>query len=103
MFHWLTTKPDPHSTAKGYDCGKNGWRLHAVEAPDDATIASVKHAVAVCGTRPRYGWDLDMFIVRRCSRCVQKLGVETAAETYERNAAAQWRAEKHSKKAVART
>jgi hypothetical protein len=97
MIHWLTTAPHPHAPATGFDAGQKGWRLHAVEAPENASFESIGRAVAVCGTRPRYGWSIDLFIERRCSKCVQKLGVEDVSEKNAREQAARWRAEYRAK------
>lgn len=77
MIHWLTTAPNPRSRATGYDAGQRGWRLHAVEAPDNFRFSELNVNVpsAVCGVRPSHGWGLDMFIDRRCTRCERKLGL----------------------------
>lgn len=95
---WLTTATRPNAPATGYDAGQQGWRLHAVEAPENAKFSELGRVVAVCGTRPRYGWSLDMFIDRRCSKCVQKLGVETPLERHMREESARYRA---GRKAIA--
>jgi hypothetical protein len=77
MIHWLTTLPSPRARATGFDAGQRGWRLHAVEAPDEfkfSELNAAKHP-ALCGIIPRHGWGLDMFIERKCSRCVKKAQV----------------------------
>lgn len=71
MKHWLTTAPNPRTPATGHDAGQRGWRLHAVEAPADATFPEIGHRRALCGLRPRHGWGLDMFIEKRCERCAR--------------------------------
>lgn len=76
MIHWLTTAPNPKSPATGYDAGQRGWRLHAVEAPDNFKFSEFNATThpALCGVRPAHGWSLDMFIDRRCVRCERKAG-----------------------------
>lgn len=70
---WLTTAPDPRTRATGHDAGQRGWKLHAVPAGATDTFTEVRDRTALCGLRPRHGWDLDMFIVDRCKRCVLKV------------------------------
>ena len=72
---WLTTMPNPRSPAHtcGADDGQVGWRLHAVEADEASTLGEVGSKSAACGLRPAHGWGIDMFIERKCSRCLRKL------------------------------
>lgn len=71
MIHWLTTAPNPRSPATGTDAGQRGWRLHAVEGPEGATLKELRFKGALCGLRPRHGWGLDMFIEDKCARCAK--------------------------------
>lgn len=74
MGEWLTTAPNPRSSATGFDGGQRGWRLHYVEAAKaDGTFKDIRFASALCGLRPAHGWDLDSFIEDRCQRCAAKL------------------------------
>lgn len=41
MIHWLTTSPNPKSSARGCDAGQRGWRLHAVEAAEENLLPFV--------------------------------------------------------------
>lgn len=70
---WLTTAPNPRSSAKGFDAGQRGWRLHSVIAADTETFDQVKGRLSACGLRPRHGWSLDMFIKDRCKHCERAL------------------------------
>lgn len=72
---WLTTapNPDPFVYHGGPDQGQRGWRLHAIEAEDTETFPQIRSRRAACGLRAAHGWDLDLFIERRCSRCVAHL------------------------------
>ena len=72
-FQWLTTVPSGRAHTHNADCGNTGWHLHAVFAEEMATIADVNHFSAICGLKPKLGWGLDLFIERRCKRCVQRL------------------------------
>jgi len=81
--HWVTTNPNPRSSAKGWDAGQVGWRLHLVEIPGGTPIEDEGKIRAICGLRARYGWGVDLFIDRRCEKCVakvQKLGLEIKDE-----------------------
>ena len=77
MIHWLTTAPNPAASFKGYDAGQRGWRLHAVEAPPEATFTDVRVLASLCGLRPAHGWGLDLFIGddMLCERCSAKAGL----------------------------
>lgn len=45
---WITTAPNPRTRATGYDAGQRGWKLHAVEASDDASLKDIRfHAYPV--------------------------------------------------------
>ena len=70
---WLTTAPNPRSSAMEYDAGQRGWRLHAVNADDSETFLSIGSRAAACGLRPAHGWSRDMFIEDKCQRCMAKM------------------------------
>lgn len=74
MNHWVTTAPNPRVRATGYDAGQRGWRLHAVQAPPQATFSKIEGRAALCGLIPRHGWSLDLFIQDRCKRCQRLAG-----------------------------
>ena len=74
---WVTTEPNPHSLATGFDAGQRGWKLHAVEAEPTATFNSIRNKAALCGLRPKHGWGLDMFIMDECKRCAKKMNRTT--------------------------
>jgi len=78
MIHWLTTQPNPRSSATGVDAGQRGWRLHAVETERE-NFTDIKHLSAICGVRPKFGWGLDMFIEDHCSKCEARLHTRHAA------------------------
>ncbi len=71
---WITTAPNPRTRATGYDAGQRGWKLHAVEASDDASLKDIRFEKAACGLSPAHGWGFDLFITDKCSRCLQKIG-----------------------------
>lgn len=66
---WFTTAPHPTRPAHTHsaDDGQVGWRLHAVPVSDEGVPE--KRAKALCGTQPRHGWGMDMFIDAECARC----------------------------------
>jgi hypothetical protein len=69
---WLSTAPNPHPRGGRYhtceaDDGQRGWRLHAVPVQPGQELR------ALCGLVARYGWGVDLFIERRCKRCVARL------------------------------
>lgn len=68
---WLSTLPNPHSRDTGYDAGQRGWRLHAVLASNEQTFESIKRQPALCGLVPAHGWGMDLYIERKCARCVR--------------------------------
>lgn len=70
---WLTTAPNPRSTDRGWDQGQRGWRLHAVRATSDEKFNALDGRRALCGVLPSHGWDLDLFIDKKCRRCEAKL------------------------------
>jgi hypothetical protein len=72
---WITTSPNPYKVQMGYDCGQMGWRLHAVVATPQMKFSELGRQRSVCGIRPRWGWNLDLFIERKCARCAKKLGM----------------------------
>jgi len=76
---WLTTGVNPSVRATGSDAGTRGWRLHAVEAGSDESIAAVRVRPAVCGLVPAHGWGLDLFVDRKCARCARALSLRASA------------------------
>lgn len=70
---WLTTAPSPRSPDTGHDAGQRGWRMHAVPAAESETLSGVGGRRAACGLRPRHGWGADLFIERKCERCLAAL------------------------------
>jgi hypothetical protein len=72
---WLTTMPNPRVVSHTADDGQRGWRTHAVEAEGTDSLASLRHKAALCGLRPAHGWGLDLFIERKCTRCLRKAGM----------------------------
>lgn len=47
-----------------------GWKLHAVEADESESSNDIKWRVAACGLSSRRGWTLDLFIEKKCARCL---------------------------------
>jgi hypothetical protein len=74
MIHWLTTSPNPRSSATGHDAGQRGWKLHAVDL--DVNVHR-----ALCGLFPRHGWGLDLFIDDKCKKCVKKVAFRNATSS----------------------
>jgi hypothetical protein len=72
-YHWLTTSPSGRAHTHGADCGQTGWTQHAVFAPESALISALGYKSAICGTRPGTGWGVDLFIDRKCKRCLARL------------------------------
>lgn len=68
MIHWLTTL-SPKLAFTHAPSAITGWKLHAVEASDDASLTEIGRRRALCGLRPRHGWTVDLFIEERCQRC----------------------------------
>jgi len=54
-----------------------GWKLHAVELPngDDTKVAEIVGTRSACGLSSRNGWDIDLFIEKKCARCLRTLGL----------------------------
>jgi hypothetical protein len=74
MYQWLTTAPNPRvSQFRNEDAGQRGWCLHAIKAVDSATFNQVRFEYAACGLRAKHGWGLDMFIKRKCKKCLKAL------------------------------
>lgn len=67
---WLTTAPNPRVASHSADFGQRGWRTHAVLADTQQSVASLGHRAALCGLRPVHGWDMDLFIEKKCARCL---------------------------------
>jgi len=78
-FRWVTTSPNPRHPGTGYDAGQKGWRLHVVPMKEGETYAEYKRRPALCGTSPRHGWGLDLFIEDECSRCQSAMKKREAA------------------------
>ncbi len=51
-----------------------GWKLHAVEADESAAFEDIKGLDAACGLRSKRGWGLDLFIEKKCARCLVATG-----------------------------
>lgn len=66
MIHWLVTATNPR--LPGWS-EHHGWKLHAIDAPEKATFEQVRRVPALCGIRARYGWDGDLFLEDKCSKC----------------------------------
>jgi len=74
-YQWLTTQPNPNSSATGVNAGQRGWKTHAViSEPSENFIKDIKRRQAICGLRPRHGWGLDLFIEDKCERCLKRIG-----------------------------
>lgn len=54
-----------------------GWRLHAVEATSKSKFSEIAHKPAACGLRAP--WGLDLFIEKKCIRCMRRLGLACPA------------------------
>ena len=78
---WATTVPNPRGPGYGVDGDQRGWKLHLVDtnALHESTLSGIgPRGDALCGTRAKYGWGLDMFIDDECARCTaraKKLGI----------------------------
>jgi len=77
-WQWLTTVPSGRAHTCEADDGRTGWKLHAIEADDSQTVASVRWNRAACGLAASNGWGLDLYIPDtrdyRCKRCRKVLG-----------------------------
>ena len=71
-WHWVTTAP---STLTPAWQDPPGWRLHAVQAPAHAKFSEIRSVRAACGTLGAHGWSLDLFIKKRCAKCLRKTGL----------------------------
>ena len=71
-YQWLTTQNNPTLSV---DAEPRGWRRHAVVGDDNETFEEYTKRRALCGLRARHGWGMDLFIVKRCKRCVRLSGV----------------------------
>jgi len=67
--HWVVTNNYSKSDVP------RGWKLHAVEAPEKATFEDIKRLEAACGLHTRRGWSIDLFITKKCARCLVALGL----------------------------
>lgn len=74
-YQWLTTAPNPNVRGYGADDGQRGWRTHAVIATDETKLSEILDSSAACGLSPAHGWGMDMFIERKCKRCLRTLGI----------------------------
>lgn len=70
-WQWLTTAPSP-AAKPGSD--PRGWRTHAVDANDEMSFEELNRQRAVCGLAPAHGWDIDLYIDRKCARCAAMTG-----------------------------
>lgn len=86
LLEWLTTASSGRTRTCEADDGQTGWKRHGIIIESSkATFADVneKHAVALCGLKPRTGWGFDLFIETPCLRCVEralKLGLKVEPE-----------------------
>jgi hypothetical protein len=71
-FEWLTTALNP--LLPGY-AEPRGWKCHAVQTVKMDTLVGVRMPAA-CGLRARHGWAADLFITKKCARCLVALGVQ---------------------------
>jgi ubiquinone biosynthesis protein COQ9 len=76
--HWLTTAPNPRTSATGVDAGQRGWRLHAIKTENE-NFSEIRFVRAACGLLPSHGWSLDIFIEDKCTRCARALEKSEAA------------------------
>jgi hypothetical protein len=75
---WLTTAPNPRSSATGVNAGQTGWKRHFLEVPSSSeTFERLGLRRAICGVRPMHGWSSDLFIEDRCQRCLNRVERET--------------------------
>jgi len=74
-FQWLTTSVNPRTVSHTADDGVRGWRQHAIEATADEQFGAVRDRKAACGLRAAHGWGLDMFVEKKCARCLRALGI----------------------------
>ena len=68
---WLTIATNPIRVRRGFDGGRSSWKLHAVRLEDDQRKFSdiPKGTETVCGMRPAWGFDLNVFITDHCKKC----------------------------------
>lgn len=75
VFEWLPTG----ATYPGPGGEPRGWRLHAVMgATKEMTAGEAWKLPAACGLTPR-PWGMDLFIEKKCARCLRALGIACAA------------------------
>lgn len=44
--------------------------IHAVFTNSDS-FNEIKSVASICGIRPKYGWDDDLFMETKCERCLK--------------------------------
>jgi len=69
-FEWLTTALNP--LLPGYS-EPRGWKCHAVLLNGD------NGGKAACGMRAAHGYAMDLFIEKKCARCLIVLGLACKA------------------------
>jgi hypothetical protein len=68
---WLTIATNRSRVKRGFDGGRSSWKLHAVRLEDDQQkFSDIPNGTeTVCGIRPAWGFDLNVFITDSCKRC----------------------------------
>jgi len=73
MIFWVSTAVNERYVGKthGADAGRRGWRVHAIAAEPSETLAQIGRRRALCGLAPRRGWEVDLYVERRCAGCAR--------------------------------
>ena len=74
---WLTVQSAPDRD----HLAPHGWRCHAVHAEPEETWEDVRDRKSLCGVTPVHGWGSDLFIDRKCVRCLRAVGMACATCT----------------------
>ena len=61
---WLTTGVNPRIGVV------RGWKCHGVWANN--SFEEIRYSKAICGQRAVHGWEMDLFIVDKCEKCLLK-------------------------------
>lgn len=70
-YEWLVTMASDKAHTHRADDGRIGWKEHAVLATPDTKTSDLARSRALCGLKPRYGWDVDLYISDQpCARCL---------------------------------
>jgi hypothetical protein len=62
---WVCTAANPQLA------NPSGWKLHAIEASPKETTLQLRGRRSKCGLTPRKGWEVDLFVVDKCARCLK--------------------------------